>query len=140
MHDRFTIATKLTVIEEGRDMEVSAPDKDVNGQNQDDPSVKKPTSLALAVVLSLISFTVVFLASVKQDFSASPVIDIVREPVLFQSYISRAIGGSIFIPIIHIGIASFFKSKRNSSTRRRIFIGWAIFIIAVEALKFFTRH
>ena len=123
-------------------MKVSAPDKDVNGQNQDDDdaSVKKPTSLALAVVLSLISFTVVFLASVKQDFSASPVIDIVREPVLFQSYISRAIGGSIFIPIIHIGIASFFKSKRNSSSRRRIFIGWAIFIIAVEALKFFTRH
>lgn len=123
-------------------MKVSAPDKDVNGQNQDDDdaSVKKPTSLALAIVLSLISFTVVFLANVKHDFSASPVMDIVREPVLFQSYISRAIGGSIFIPIIHIGIASFFKSKRNSSTRRRIFIGWAIFIIAVEALKFFTRH
>lgn len=121
-------------------MEVSAPDKDVNGQNQDDVSVKKPTSLALAIVLSLISFTVVFLANVKQDFSASPVMDIVREPVLFQAYISSAIGGSIFIPIIHIGIASFFTSKRNSSTRRRIFIGWAVLIIAVEALKFFTKH
>ena len=74
---------------------------------KDDASVKKPTSLALAIVLSLISFTVVFLANVKHDFSASPVMDIVRESVLFQSYISRAIGGSILIPIIHVGIASF---------------------------------
>ena len=121
-------------------MEVSAPEKEVNGQNEPDASKKKPTSLALAIVLSMISFCIVFYASVKHDFSALPVFDIVREPVLFQSYISRAIGGSIFIPLIHMGIASFFKSKRNSSTRRRIFIGWAIVIISVEALKFFTKH
>ena len=121
-------------------MEVSAPEKEVNGQNEPDASEKKPTSLALAIALSVISFCIVFYAAVKHDFSASPVMDIVREPVLFQSYISRAFGGSIFIPLIHMGIASFFKSKRNSSTRRRIFIGWAIVIIAMEAVKLFTKN
>lgn len=121
-------------------MEVSAPEKEVNGQNEPDASEKKPTSLALAIVLSVISFCIVFYTAVKHDYSASPIMDIVREPVLFQSYISRAIGGSIFIPLIHMGIASFFKSKRNSSTRRRIFIGWAVVIIAMEAVKIFTKH
>ncbi|PWY44446.1 hypothetical protein [Pseudomonas sp. RW405] len=121
-------------------MEVSAPEKEVNGKNEPDASERKPASLSLAIVLSAISFCVVFYATVKHDFSASPVMNIVREPVLFQSYISRAIGGSIFIPLIHMGIASFFKSKRNSSTRRRIFTAWAIVIITVEALKFFTKH
>lgn len=121
-------------------MEVSAPDKRVNGQNESDTPARKPTSLPLAIVLSLISFIVVFIATVKHDFDASPVMDIMEDPMLFQSYISQAFGGSVFIPAIHVGIASFFKSKRNSSTRRRIFIGWGIVIIAVEILKFITKH
>ncbi|MFG0859680.1 hypothetical protein [Pseudomonas sp. CJQ_13] len=121
-------------------MEVSAPEKEVKGQSETDASTKKPTSLALAIALSAISFCIVFYATVKHDFSVSPVMDIVREPVMFQSYISRAIGGSIFIPLIHMGIASFFKSKRNNSTRRRIFIGWAILIIAIGAVKLFIKH
>ena len=121
-------------------MEVSAPEKDSNGQNDQDVSVKKPTSLALAIVLSLISFAMVFFVTVKHDFGASPVMDIVKEPVLFQSYISRAFGGSVFIAVIHVAIASLFKSKRNSSTRRRIFIGWAIAIILLQIVQLMTKH
>lgn len=120
-------------------MEVSAPKKEVNGQNEPDASEKKPTSLALAIVLSLISYAMVFVTTVKHDFGASPVMDIVKEPVLFQNYLSSAFGGSVFVALIHVGIASLFKSKRNSSTRRRIFIGWAIVIIAMEIIKFVTK-
>lgn len=121
-------------------MEVSAPEKDSKGQNDQEGSTKKPTSLTLAVVLSLISFAIVFITTVKHDFGASPVMDIVREPILFQSYISRAFGGSVFIAVIHVAIASLFKSKRNSSTRRRIFIGWAIVIILLQILQILTKH
>lgn len=120
-------------------MEVSAPDKDVIGQKRLDAQEKKPTSLALAVILSLISFVIVFLATVKHDFGASQISDIVKEPALFQSYLFQAFGGSVFLPAIHVGIYSFFKSKRNSSTRRRIFIGWAVVTIIVEILKFVTK-
>jgi hypothetical protein len=121
-------------------MEVSAPDKEANGQNEPTAPEKNPTSLALAILLSLISFVMVFITTVKHDFGALPVTDIVKEPVLFQSYLSSAFGGSVFIALIHVGIASFFKSKRNSSTRRRIFIGWAIAIIALEIVQLLTKH
>lgn len=121
-------------------MEVSAPDEEADGQNEPAAPDKKNTSLALAIVLSLISFVMVFITTVKHDSGASPVMDIVKEPVLFQSYLSSAFGGSVFISLIHVGIASFFKSKRNSSTRRRIFIGWAIVIIALQIVQLLTTH
>lgn len=121
-------------------MEVSAPDKEANGQKMPTAPEKNPTSLALAILLSLISFVMVFITTVKHDFGALPVTDIVKEPVLFQSYLSSAFGGSVFIALIHVGIASFFKSKRNSSTRRRIFIGWAIAIIALQIVQLLTKH
>lgn len=121
-------------------MEVSAPDKEADGQNEPAALEKKTTSLALAIVLSLISFLMVFITTVKHDFGASPVMEIVKEPVLFQSYLSRAFGGSLFMPLIHVGIASFFKSKRNSSTRRRIFISWAIVIIVLQIVQLLTKH
>ena len=121
-------------------MEVSAPDEEADVQNEPAAPDKKTTSLALAIVLSLISFVMVFITTVKHDFGASPVMDIVKEPVLFQSYLSSAFGGSVFIALIHIGIASFFKSKRNSSTRRQIFIGWAIVIILLQIVQFITKY
>lgn len=121
-------------------MEVSAPDKEADGQNEPAAPEKKTISLALAIVLSLITFVTVFITTVKHGFGASPVMDILKENVLFQSYLSSAFGGSVFIPLIHVGIASFFKSKRNSSTRRRIFIGWAIVIIVLQIVQLLTKH
>ncbi|WP_122340420.1 hypothetical protein [Pseudomonas caricapapayae] len=121
-------------------MEVSAPEENPNVQQDLSVPAKKATSLPLAIFLTLVSFVVVFMGNIKRDFSASPIMDIVREPVLFQDYISKAIGGSILIPAIHVGIASIFKSKRNSSTRRRIFIGWAIVLVIAEILKYYTKH
>lgn len=121
-------------------MDVSAPDKEADGQNEPAAPEKKSTSLALAIILSLISFLMVFITTVKHDFGASPVIDIVKVPVLFQSYLSSAFGGSLFMPLIHVGIASLFKSKRNSSTRRRIFIGWAIVIIVLQIVQILTKQ
>lgn len=125
--------------DEGIDMEVSAPDKEANGQIEHAAPEKKPTSLALAIVLSVISFVMVFITTVKTDFGALPVMDIVKEPALFRSYLASAFGGSMFFALIHVGIASFFKSKRNSTTRRRIFIGWAIVVIALQITLFLTK-
>ncbi|MEQ4189701.1 hypothetical protein ABNM11_13545 [Pseudomonas syringae] len=121
-------------------MDVSAPEENAKGQQDLSVPAKKTTSLPLAIFLTLVSFVVVFITNIKRDFSASPIMNILREPVLFQDYVSKAIGGSILLPAIHVGIASFFKSKRNSSTRRRIFIGWAVVLVTAEVLKYLTKN
>jgi hypothetical protein len=48
----------------------------------------------------------------------------------------------LFLGLIHLGISQFFKSKRNSRSRRRIIIGWSVASIAVLLIAFvgFSRH
>ena len=87
----------------------------------------KQTSLPLAIALSIISFAIVFITfGVQKGYPLS-------------HHIAQALGGSFAFPTIHVAIASIFKSKRNPSTRRKIYIGWAIAIIILQALTLLLR-
>ena len=48
----------------------------------------------------------------------------------------------LFLGLIHLGIAQFFESKRNSRSRRRIMIGWSLASIALLLIAFveFNKH
>jgi hypothetical protein len=101
---------------------------------------EKPVSLALTLTLSAIAFLIVFLTYVGKDFGYANIGYIFRSPAVLQDYIARSFGGSLAPPAIHVAIASIFKSKRNNSTRRRIFIGWSIVIICVQLLTIVTTY
>lgn len=90
---------------------------------------KKQTSLRLAIILSLISYMVAFCAMFYEDNGVVFSMVLFDHPAAFSQYLAEALGGSLLLPIVHVGIASFFKSKRNPSSRRNIFIGWSIVII-----------
>jgi len=100
----------------------------------------KPVSLVTAITLTALAFVTALITFIGKDFGYSNFSIVFGEPVVFQSYITQALGGSLMIPTIHVGIFSFFKSKRNSPTRRRIFIGWSIVIIIVQSLSILTKH
>lgn len=96
------------------------------------------TSFKLALVLSLIAFAVSF-AEVMQSkvglsilFNPTSLPVLVRHPGALSEFAAMAFGASTALPILHVALFSLFKSKRNPSTRRRIFIGWSLFIIAVQ--------
>ncbi|WP_421527042.1 hypothetical protein [Pseudomonas brenneri] len=50
-------------------------------------------------------------------------------------YVGAAILGSLILPLLHMALSSFFKSKRNSESRWNICLGWAL-IQAVPLLFF----
>lgn len=94
----------------------------------------KLVSLKLAAGLTLVSAFLVFIAFFGKDHGLANLPKIVRYPEVFQNYILQAIGGSLALPTLNVLLISAFKSKRNPSTRRRIFTAWALVIIAVETI------
>lgn len=41
--------------------------------------------------------------------------------------------GAVFIfPLLHLAIASFWKVKRTSRTRRNIFFGWGLAVVGIQ--------
>lgn len=101
---------------------------------------RKSTSLTLAIVLSAISFIVVFVAFAGKDFGVGNIPKIVKHPEVFQSYIAQAVGGSLGLPALTVLIFSIFKSKRNPNTRRKIFISWALLLIIIEVLTILSMQ
>ena len=60
-------------------------------------------------------------------FSLSTSLPLMAEhPQAIREYLAEAIGMVFVIPLIHLAIASLFKKMRNSTSRRRIFMGWSI--------------
>jgi hypothetical protein len=94
----------------------------------------KRVSLKLAIGLSVISAVLILVAFFGKDHGLTNLPKIVKYPEVFQHYIMQAIGGSLGLPTLNVLLASVFKSKRNSSTRRRIHIGWALVVIALETI------
>jgi hypothetical protein len=50
-------------------------------------------------------------------------------------FIAEGFGASLLAPLIHIGLASFFKSKRNSRTRWKILLGWSVFVLLLNLVQ-----
>lgn len=101
---------------------------------------KKNPSLILAITLSIVSFFLVFIAFAGNDFGISNISKIIKYPAVFQSYIAQAVGGSLGLPVLTVMFLSFFKSKRNSATRRKIFIYWSLLITVVEIIAIFSMQ
>ena len=95
---------------------------------------KKQTSLALAIVFSMISFVVAFYITSYKEHGMIIFAVLFENPRLFFDYFARAFGGALLFPILHVTIASFFKSKRNPSSRRNIFIGWSMIVIILQLI------
>lgn len=96
---------------------------------------KEPPSIKIVVIFSFLAFATVFLYHFHKDYGIVNFPTLLRHPGAFLEFLAQAFGGSLAIASIHVGITSFFKSKRNSGTRRRIFIGWSIFFILLYMLK-----
>lgn len=96
------------------------------------------TSLPLAITFSMISYAVAFCVIFYADHGVIFSMRLFDHPAAFMQYLSGALGGSLMFPIAHVGIASLFKSKRNPSSRRNIFIGWSIATIAIQLISLTT--
>ncbi|MFI8582376.1 hypothetical protein [Ectopseudomonas khazarica] len=101
---------------------------------------KKEVSLILAAIITAMSTVAVFIAFVSRDYGIQNMANIFGEPMVFRSYIAQAIGGSILLPALNVAVISLFKSKRNPSARRRVFIGWSVVIIVLQVLTGFLSR
>lgn len=95
------------------------------------------TSLLLAIIFFLAAYIVTFVTFLYLDTGVLFSFVLFDHPQAFAELLAGGLGPFIF-PSIHVGIASFFKSKRNSTTRRNIFIGWSTLILIVSGLQLMT--
>src|SRR5690554_918143 len=98
----------------------------------------KETPLQLAVTLSLIAYSIAFCATFYEDHGVFFSTRLFEHGAVFSGYLASALGGSLVFPSLHVGIASFFKSKRNPSSRRNIFIGWSAILILIHLSSIIT--
>lgn len=93
----------------------------------------KQTSLIVAILLFVSAYILIFITFFYEDTGVffSPVL--FRHPQAFAEFLAGALGPFVF-PALHVGIASFFRKKRNASTRRNIFIGWSLLFILVNTV------
>lgn len=89
------------------------------------------TPFLLALIISLISFVLIFCSTLYENHGVFFTPLLFEHPDAFAEYLAQAFGGAWLFPLLHVGLASIFKSKRNSSSRRNIFIGWSVLIIFV---------
>jgi len=101
---------------------------------------QKETSLQLAITLSLISLVISFITTVHVKYGIAKLPIITGHPEVLQAFIAQAVGGSVLLPAVHVAIISIFKSKRTPSTRRRVFIGWAVFIVGVNVFTLLMQQ
>ena len=94
---------------------------------------QKITSLPLAIILFLVSYLMVFATQFYETHGVYFSMVLFNHTQGFVEIAANVLGYSAGLPIIHVGIASIFKSKRNPSTRRNIFIGWSVIMILVQA-------
>ncbi len=104
------------------------------GLENDESSDSAKPSLLRALLFTLASYTTVFCTTLYEDYGVIFSAVLFDHPAVFMEYLAQAFGGSFVFPLAHVGLASIFKSKRNPSSRRRIFIGWSIIIIIVALL------
>ncbi len=107
-----------------------------------DTNSAKHTSLALAITISLASFLFAFVQTWVHHHglgTLSRIDTAFSHPGALGELIAEAFGASLFFPTVHVGVASLFKSMRNPSSRRRIFIGWGIFIILLGVWTLWTK-
>lgn len=100
------------------------------------------TSLVLAITLSLLSFLLAFVQSWVHSFglqSLPRIATAFNYPQALSQLIAESFGASLLFPVVHVAIASLFKSKRNPTSRRRIFIGWGLVIIVVAIFSLWTK-
>jgi hypothetical protein len=100
------------------------------------------TSLALAITLSLLSFLLAFVQSWVHSFgphSLPRIATAFNYPQALSQLIAQSFGASLLFPVVHVAIASLFKSKRNPTSRRRIFIGWSLVIIVIAVFSLWTK-
>jgi hypothetical protein len=93
------------------------------------------TSLTLAVIAVFAAYVVMFCAFFHLDYGISNLPVLLSNGQVFLGYLFQALGGTLAFPAAHVAVFSLFKSKRNPSTRRRIFIGWSILLIASAAVQ-----
>jgi len=52
-----------------------------------------------------------------------------------SEFIAAAIGAIFVFPLIHMALASIFKSQRNSRSRWKILLGWSVFLLILKLTR-----
>jgi hypothetical protein len=104
-------------------------------------AAKNPPSFWL--VLTVFTTAVVFTANklIGDNTGVSPLFSLAtslpvlaKNPSAVTQYLAEAVGMTLPLPLLHLAVSSFFKSMRNPTSRRKIFMGWSAFSILAVIL------
>ncbi len=97
---------------------------------------KRETSFVLALTCSILSYGFIFLETFNHHFGIAKLnfVVLMKHPQALTGLMAEALGAFLLFPLLHVAVASMFESKRNSSSRRRIFIGWSLVLMGFKTL------
>jgi hypothetical protein len=103
-------------------------------------NTKKPVALKFAIGLSILSFGISFCIGAREvGANTSNAHILFQHPAALRELFAQAVGMSLVFPAANLGIASVFKSMRNSNSRRKIFIAWGAILSVIYSLQFFAK-
>lgn len=100
-------------------------------------NVKKSS---IPLIIPTLFFTAAFLLGMTVTIAAhnSTWAYVMNHPNIWPEVIGKGFGtGGLLLPIVHLIIASFFKSQRNATARRKIILGWSIVLLVLQGFLYF---
>lgn len=91
----------------------------------------KPMSLVLGVMA--FAFVASFIVTSLRRYGG---FNYVGHATVLSDAIFEAIGAVLILPLIHLAIASLWRAKRNSRSRRNIFLGWGVAVGIIQLFNF----
>lgn len=89
----------------------------------DDDTQENEISVWIVFLMFILAYMVWIMSYTVREFSGFDFAAI-TEVGLSEDAIVQSFGSVLVLPLIHLGIASFWRSQRNSAVRKKIFFIW----------------
>ena len=102
---------------------------DIAGSQKDS---KPPKPMPLVLGALIVSFVVSFIVISLRKYGG---FNYFGHTTVLSNAVVEAVGAAFVLPLIHLAIASLWKTKRNSRSRRNVFFGWGVAVGIMQLLN-----
>ena len=102
---------------------------DIPGSHKDG---KPPKPMTLVLSALIFAFVASFIVTSLRKYGG---FNYFGHTTALSDAVVEAVGAVFVLPLIHLAIASLWKAKRNSRSRRNIFFGWGLAVGVIQLLN-----
>lgn len=102
--------------------------------------MEKQNTVSIPLIIPTALFVVVWILGMTVTIAAhnSSWGYVFGEISLWPQVVAEGFGTSgLFLPVLHVIIAAFFKTQRTRTARRKIIIGWGFVLLVLQGFMYF---